>query len=282
MKPKSVGLTLLVVFLVLVAGWVLYEKSDEVSLTPERVSIQSPAGENDTSKAPDDGQGHIPMPPRHPVPLPEVASTPAESQPIELPFPTTLDQADAYLNERLQQLISEQDLLALVNLNFFLQKLVLFIDNLPEKSIPRLHLPITPPKPGFITSGSGEQQIISKRNAVRYLAYVKLVEVIPDAPLLKLYLGLYPLLQEIYRETNGPNAHFNDRLIQVIDDLLETPEPLEPIRVTHHVSRFKYADESLESRSAGQKILLRMGVESTRRIKVKLSQLRQGLVRNDL
>jgi hypothetical protein len=178
-------------------------------------------------------------------------------------------------------LIADRNLLALVNLNYFIQKLVLFIDNLPEKSIPRLHLPITPPKPGFITSMNGDQQVIGPRNSGRYSAYVRLVEAIPDAPLLRLYRGLYPLFQQAYREAGDPNAHFNDRLIQVIDNLLETPEPQEPIRVIYHVSRYKYADELLEAGSAGQKILLRMGVENTRRVKDKLQRLREGLIRKD-
>ena len=96
--------------------------------------------------------------------------------------------------------------------------------------------------------------------------------------LLRLYQGLYPLFQQAYREMGKPNAHFNDRLVQVIDHLLATPEPDEPLSVVRHVNRFKYADSRLESLSAGQKTLLRMGADNARRIKEKLQRFRYGLI----
>ena len=276
---KSINLALLlVVLLILFAGWFFYARLDDFFFPPTS-SVQKSVGQPGPSEE-EDRSVRLPIPPHHPVP-PVSASSVTPPQANALPLPATLDQADAYLNVRLPQLIADRDLLALLNLNHFVQKLVLFIDHLPEKSLPRLHLPLIPPPPGFITSGSGEQGVIGKRNAARYTPYVKLVEAIPDAHLLQLYRGLYPLLQQAYRETSGPNAYFNDRFIQVIDDLLETPEPREPISVVHHVSRFKYADASFEARSAGQKILLRMGVENTRRVKAKLQRLRQELVRKD-
>ncbi len=279
MKPIHFAL-LLVVLMALATGWIFFDKIEDFLLSTEKISIQKPVEGKKIEPGHARRSERIAMPPRHPV-VRDTAPITTEPQLVELPFPTTLAQSDAYLRERLQQVITDLDLLVLVNLNYFIQKMVLFIDHLPEKSIPRLHLPITPPKPGFVTIGSGEQLIISKRNFVRYTPYVRLVEAVPDVTLLQLYRGLYPLFQQAYREIGDPNGHFNDRLIQVIDELLETPESHAPIRVIHHVSRFKYADTSLESRSAGQKILLRMGVENAKRIKEKLQRLRKGLVRKD-
>jgi hypothetical protein len=279
---KSKSFVLLVVLTLIFLGWFLYNNGDQFIFAPQTPGIQEAADQASSAEVTEEPAERLPMPPRHPVAPPKAAPFANEAQqPIALPLPETLDQADAYLDERLAQLIARRDLLDLVNLNYFIQKLVLFIDHLPEKSLPRLHLPIMSPKPGFVTDSSGERQVIGKRNARRYLPYVELVEDIPDAPLLQLYRGLYPLFQQAYREAGDPNGHFNDRLILVIDDLLQTPEPTEPIPVVHHISRFKYADESLESRSAGQKILLRMGVENSRRVKEKLRRIRRKLVRED-
>jgi len=280
MRSKNVALLLLVVCVSLFAGWVFYDKIEQFVSAPERVSIQP---QLDTPDLTAEGRSQrLPMPPRHPVPPLSKTAIPAELKPISpIALPNSLDQADAYLTERLPQMIADRKLLPLVNLNYFIQKLVLFIDHLPHKNLPRLYLPLTPPEPGFVTAVRGEEIVIDPRNATRYLPYVLLVEAIPDEPLLQLYRGLYPLFQQAYREISDPNAHFNDRLILVIDNLLETPEPSEPILVIHHVSRFKYADTSLEERSAGQKILLRMGVENTRRVKEKLRRIRLKLVRQD-
>ncbi len=278
MQAKNFALILLVVLLVVSTGWILSDKLvgffSAPEAGPQRIVIPvNPMAENETPAE------RILMPPRHPLAPP--VETPADpvAQPVEPPLPTVLDQADAYLQERLPQLIAERKLLVLVELNYFIQKLVLFIDNLPQKSIPRLHLPLTPPEPGFVTQTIADQTVIAKKNATRYSAYVRLVEAIPDATLLSLYRGLYPLFQQAYREGSGPGAHFNDRLVQVIDDLLQTPEPGKPIPLIHHVSRYQYLDEGLEARSAGQKILLRMGVENTRRVKAKLLRLRKELAR---
>ena len=215
--------------------------------------------------------------PQHPVAAPDVTASP--DTPSEPPFPEHLDQADAYLQLRLPQLGVKPDLLQLLALNHFIEKLVLIIDKLPEASLPRPHLPIAPPKPGFQTTmGSAGLLVISGRNAARYTPYVRLAEAIPDAALLKLYRGLYPLFQQAYADLGHPDGYFNDRLIEVFDHLLQTPEPAGAIPLVSHVTRFKYADAALEALSVGQKTLLRMGSDNARRIKAKLSGLRQGLL----
>jgi len=42
---------------------------------------------------------------------------------------------------------------------------------------------------------------------------------------------LYPLLQRVYVELGHPDQYFNDRVVEVIDHLLETPEVAPPIKV---------------------------------------------------
>jgi hypothetical protein len=261
------------------AGWYLSAHLDDFFPEAGPTALQTvvpgpPAAESEPAE-------RLPMPPRHPVAPVESQAAAAPALPAEPPFPQNLDEADPYLRARLPQLIPDQHLLMLLDLNYFIQKLVLFVDHLPEKNIPRLYLPFIPPEAGFVTSGKGEELTIGKTNMLRYLPYVKLVEAIPDALLLHLYRGLYPLFQLAYREAGAASGHFNDRLIEAFDDLLQTPEPESPIKLVPLASRFRYADPDLEARSAGQKILLRMGVENTRRVKQKLQSLRQALARKD-
>jgi hypothetical protein len=278
MKLENFALLLLVLFAAAYAGWYFYDQQGNGFIATEQ---SSPQETDRLVAAPDAGAARerIPMPPQHPVAPLEQAVEPA--QPAEPPLPGSLAETDAYLQQRLPQLVAKPELLNLITLQHFIQKLVVIIDQLPEKTIPRLHLPIVPPEPGFRTSGADDQQLIDARNARRYLPYVELAEAIPDQPLLRLYRGLYPLFQQAYRETGTPDGYFNDRLVQVIDHLLQAPEPEDPIRVIRHVRSFRYADEALEARSAGQKILMRMGNENARRIKAKLLSLRQGLVQLD-
>ena len=103
-------------------------------------------------------------------------------------------------------------------------------------------------------------------------------------------LRMYPLLQRAYEELGYPRRYFNDRLVEVIDVLLATPQVNEPVRLRlvevkgpiaseRPWVRYEYADPALESLTAGQKILLRMGPENARRLKAKLAELRGQLAR---
>jgi hypothetical protein len=51
-----------------------------------------------------------------------------------------------------------------------------------------------------------------------------------------------------------------------------------PVTLVRPKVFYLYADPGLESRSAGQKILMRTGVENTRRIKAKLREIRTEIV----
>ena len=52
------------------------------------------------------------------------------------------------------------------------------------------------------------------------------------------------------------------------------PQPQEPVTLVQPHVLFEYADESLESLSSGQKMMLRMGNENAAEMKEVLRQLR--------
>ena len=107
---------------------------------------------------------------------------------------------------------------------------------------------------------------------------MRLAESIDSTKLVAFYFHYYPLFQQAYRDLGYPKGYFNDRLIEVIDHLLETPELEGPVTLVRPKVFYLYADPGLESRSAGQKILMRTGVENTRRIKAKLREIRTEIV----
>jgi len=76
------------------------------------------------------------------------------------------------------------------------------------------------------------------------------------------YLRFYPLFQGAYQDLGYPTGYFNDRLVQVIDVLLATPQALGPIELVRPNVMYTYADPALEARPAGQKLLIRMGPEN--------------------
>ena len=63
----------------------------------------------------------------------------------------------------------------------------------------------------------------------------------------------------------------------MIDHLLATPEVAGPIRLTQPGVFYQFADPTLEERSAGQKLLIRMGPQNATTIKDKLRELRKAV-----
>jgi hypothetical protein len=114
-------------------------------------------------------------------------------------------------------------------------------------------------------------------NAGRYTPYVGLAEAVPTDKLVAVYVRFYPLLQQQYESLGYPNAYFNDRVVQVIDHLLATPEVKgQPLLVQRQVL-YEFADPALEELSAGQKILIRIGAGNRAKIRAKLQEFRQAL-----
>ena len=98
----------------------------------------------------------------------------------------------------------------------------------------------------------------------------------------KWYTRYYPLIQEAYDELGYKNRYFNDRFISVLDHLLKTPEVVGTIRLVQPKVFYEYADPALESLSAGQKILLRIGPDNTEIVKAKLTEIRKALAEPQL
>jgi hypothetical protein len=127
--------------------------------------------------------------------------------------------------------------------------------------------------------GSAETLAIDAKNPERYASYVQLIKSVDTPKLVAVYRQFYPVFQRAYVELGYPNAYFNDRLVEALDDLLAAPEPEEPIRLAQPKVLYEFADPALESRSAGQKIMIRMGRDNAVSIKAKLREIRQSVAR---
>lgn len=187
--------------------------------------------------------------------------TPSPQLPEVLP---SVQESDQSIQEALNGLFSGTTIKLLFMENF-IQRVVATIDNLPEKRLPRAHLPIKAPGGKFLVAGTTEAPQISSRNHKRYNSYLSLLESINHDLAIKIYTHFYPLFQTSYEQLGYQNAYFNDRLVYVIDHLLETPNPPDPIQLSQPAVLFTYADPNLEKLSAGQKILLRIGQEQRSR-----------------
>jgi hypothetical protein len=195
---------------------------------------------------------------RFPVPAPKTAD----------PLPALAD-IDPFARDLLQRLFGDS-LTSLLVSDRLIQKFVATVDNLPTRNVPQQTLPLKPVA-GVFSPGP--------ENYRRYEPYVRIAEAVDEEVLFAAYRSVYPRLQEAYEELGYPGRYFNDRLVVAIDDLLAAPDVVAPALTQPNVLNV-FADPDLESRSAGQKILIRMGPANAARVKTRLRELRIELTRH--
>ncbi|GAB4354711.1 MAG: DUF3014 domain-containing protein [Gammaproteobacteria bacterium] len=209
-----------------------------------------------------------------------VASETVEKRPPPLvePLPA-LDASDPKVGETLGTLVGYDRLQQLFNIDNFVRRIVVTVDNLPRRQVPPRYLPTQPVGGRFQAQGEEGQQTLSEKNYARYSTYVRLLEEADLDSLITVYSLLYPLFQEAYEDLGYPDGYFNDRVVEAIDDLLKAPELRGPVKLVRPSVMFKYADTDLERLSAGQKIMIRMGPENAARVKARLRAIRHELTR---
>lgn len=185
-----------------------------------------------------------------------------------------LEKSDAPVLQVLGELLGRK-WLAVILTEGVVQRTVAAVDNLPRERLPVGVMPLKPVPKAFITTGEGAALAIGPRNSVRYASYVRLVGAVDAVKLVALYVRFYPLFQRAYEELGYPKAYFNDRLVEAIDNLLAAPELSAPIKLVRPMVLYEFADPKLEARSAGQKIMIRMGRENAAAVKAKLHEIRR-------
>ena len=212
-------------------------------------------------------------------PQPEEATEEVTQPPQVSPLPT-LEQSDDALKQDLYILAARQALDSLFNMNNIIRRFVVTVDNLPRKHLPRSKYRSNQMISGqLMVEKDNYGMYLSEENFARYDAIIDLLESMNTDQLVAFYLYYYPLIQTAYEDMGYPTAYFNDRLIDVIDQLLRTPETSGRIRLVRPRVLYKYTDPDLEALIAGQKVLIRIGQHNASRVKTKLRELRRGLVR---
>jgi hypothetical protein len=215
---------------------------------------------------------------------------PIEQPPVtaEAPPPLTLDTADPVITKALTNLLNAKTVATMLRTDDFVRRAVATVDGLGRAhAAPRLW-PVNTTPGRFTVQREGDQEIIAPANAARYGPFVAFVDATNLAGAAALYKSQYPLFQAAYRELGYPSGHFNDRLVEVIDLMLATPEPSGSLALrltevkgeiasTQPWLRYEFADPKLEALPAGQKLLLRMGSENAQRIKARLRAFRAAI-----
>jgi Protein of unknown function (DUF3014) len=202
-------------------------------------------------------------------PLPQGAGNAGAAAPLP-----ELADSDAPLRDALGQISGADAVKDFLVPQDLIRKMVVTIDNLPRQKVAVEKRPVNPTSGSFLANGDELHATLDQRNFERYKPMVAAISQLDAKQLGALYIHYYPLFQESYQNLGYPNGYFNDRLVEVIDNLLATPTPAGPIQLVRPNVMYTYADPALEGRTAGQKLLIRMGPENAKAIKAKLTELR--------
>ena len=278
-RETPIGMIVAIGLVVLVAaffGWRWYQQQQK---PPEPVPVAT---------APNDG----------PAPAPAAEPT-GPQNPVDALAPPdaalpALAESDSRVMKALAELLGGKHASEYLRSDGIVRRFVATVDNLAREQAPASAWPVQPTGQRFITDGpQGGTQTIAANNAARYNGIVLLAETVDPAKAATVYAKLYPLFQKAYEELGFPGRYFNDRLIAVIDHLLQAPEPSGPVQVrlvevkgdvpsTRPWVRYEYVDPKLEAMSSGQKIMVRMGPENERKVKASLRGFRQQIATGEL
>ena len=228
---------------------------------------------------------------RAPLPVedPEPAADASPPAPTEFPMAELaekdrlkqlppIDRSDGPILEALAGNFRIDTLSSFVNMQDYVKRLVITVDNLPRELVPS-QLSVVQRIPGpFDVERQGDVITLSPLNYGRYDAFVNFVGSLDPRLLVNLYLRFYPLLDKAYKDIGYPNARFHDRVIVAIDDMTAAPTPPDPIELVQPKVLFRFADPALQKLSAGQKIMVRVGPDNAAQLRRVLRRLRAELL----
>jgi hypothetical protein len=231
--------------------------------------------------------------PTAPSPATSAASEPVIKHPIEAPVESPLAALPQDAEGALTELFGRKTALSVFQTQDFARRFVATVDNLGRSHAPVALWPVNPTPGRLVVEKRDGADVIGADNGLRYTAFVLLVESVDLHKAAATYVRLYPQLQQAYEALGFPNRYFNDRLVEVIDLLLATPDVEQPLRVRlpqingplqpeRPWVTYEFEEPALQSLAAGQKILLRMGPVNERRMKVKLKEIRRLLTAGGL
>lgn len=250
---------LVVIVLIIVGAWYLHD---------EKQRREAPATAHSTSVSP----ANASTAPEHPIA--EAASSPATASTAPLP---ALGESDARVTSALARLVGNDNVGRFLAPGNIIQRFVATVNALPQRGMGNNILPLKPPGGRFATTGSEGRLSIASADYARYATYMDWVQNVNVDEWVAWYVHAYPLFQQAYRKIGYPDGYFNDRLVAVINHLLQAPQPDGAIAVVKTDKGYAFADPELEQLSVGQKLMVRVGPGNEKILKDKLRRLRNAV-----
>jgi hypothetical protein len=220
---------------------------------------------------------------RRPAPPPAAVQAPqptrvandvvlAPEQPENIAVPP-LDETDPLVRELVGRLSSHPKIAAWLATPGLVRNVAVVTVNIADGHTPAKQLTVLAPGSPFEASADAGKATILPSTYARYDAYGDAANSLDAHGTARLYATLKPRLDEAYRELGYPTGSFDDAVKRAFVELLKVPVVDGPIELNRSSVTYTYADSRLESLSAAQKQLLRMGPRNVRLIQAKLREI---------
>jgi hypothetical protein len=185
-----------------------------------------------------------------------------------------LDNSDQLIRDGVVSLTRHEGINGWLAPNELIRKYVAFIDAIANGQVAKDPVRILAPQGPFLVRQVSETVFeLDEASYDRYNFFVEVVVSLDSRRAAEFYQLVNPMLQEAYEELGYPDQKFNDVVFKAIGRLLETPIINSQIRLVRPVVMYEFEDKRLESLSAAQKQLIRMGPRNSRALQVKLSEI---------
>lgn len=235
----------------------------------EGESVQAPvAPEPPTAMAETPAPGPV-------YPVPQAPEGPPDQTAPDTPAPSPGEAAtDRAATAAAARVFGEVPVEAFLIPERVIQSVVATVDSLDRDPIPLRFRAIREVPDVPIVEQDGDRLVLSTDNDERYRLLAGVLRNTSARDMAQLYLRYYPLMEKAYRDMGYPQGHFNDRVIGIIDHLLEAPVVEHPIELVRPKVLYAFADAELEDLSSGQKIMVRIGPANATAAKERLRELR--------
>lgn len=210
-------------------------------------------------------------------PKPEVAATVEEvvEEVVEPAFILPLlNDSDQLIRDGVVSLTRHEGINGWLSPNELIRKLVAFVDGVANGQVSEDTVRVmSPERPFSVQRFSEDVYVMDVASYERYNFFSEVLVSLDARRTAEFYYLIRPMLQQAYDELGYPNQKFDDVVFRAIGRLLETPVLKDPVRLVRPVVMYKFEDRKIESLSAAQKQLIRMGPKNTRALQVKLSEI---------
>jgi len=209
--------------------------------------------------------------------VPEAAIPEALNEPIKTQLPL-LDTSDEFIRERISLMSNRSEINVWLATDDLIRRVANYLDGLSRGIILSKTFPLSPPQSSFATHNDEDGIWLNAGNYDRYNTTVAVLVSLDMKSMAQIFHFARPLLESAFFEMGYKPRQMDGILLSAIDQVINTPIIVEPIRLTHDSVVYQYADISLESLTPLQKQLIRTGPGNTQRLQQQALTLKNVLL----